>query len=335
MGDMISDGRGEAGGPARKPLLDVERQIALLKSKGVTFEACDERHAAEYLRLNNYLRTASYRALYPRQVDGDSPGAYVGLDFAALVALSRVDRRLREALLLAAVDVEHFAKVKVLNLATDHGEDGYGVVEGYWASLGHDRRNRVRRGLAARAASGEGHDTYTGDLIAHHGVEALPLQVLVEVLEFGPFLTLYKCCAERWDDPDMLQEHYVLKSVKAIRNAAAHGSCIVNGFAVGGEDAAFRTPELITRSLNESGMRNGHVRRAKMRNLRVAQITALLYSVSSLCPEGPSRSRHARRFAELRAYVRDCGLRDLSNDRVMSFFDFLWRLVDIWVPDGR
>lgn len=33
-------------------------------------------------------------------------------------------------------------------------------------------------------------------------------------LDFDTFLTSYKFCAERWEDAVMLQEHYVLKSVK-------------------------------------------------------------------------------------------------------------------------
>ena len=43
-----------------KPLLTVEEQIAHLKAKGVTFDFCTEKEAAEYLLGgNNYLRTAS------------------------------------------------------------------------------------------------------------------------------------------------------------------------------------------------------------------------------------------------------------------------------------
>lgn len=82
----------------RKPMLTIEQQIAHLKSKGVMFERCSEEDAARYLSSsNNYLRAASYRVLFPRQVDGPNVGAYVGLDFAHLVELSRIDRRLRAA----------------------------------------------------------------------------------------------------------------------------------------------------------------------------------------------------------------------------------------------
>lgn len=69
---------GNAGMRARKPMLSVGEQIEHLKSRGVRFELCSEDAAARYLeRANNYLRVAAYRKLYPRQVDGPSPGSYI------------------------------------------------------------------------------------------------------------------------------------------------------------------------------------------------------------------------------------------------------------------
>ena len=283
------------------------------------------------MHANNYLRTASYRKLFPRQVDGPHVGEYVNLDFEHLRVLSRIDRRLREALLLATADVEHFAKMKVLRLAEERGEDGYAVVEDFFASLGRDERRRMQGRLCHRGAEGEGHDMYTGDLIAHYSL-ALPLWVLVEVLEFGPFLTLYKFCANRWCDEDMLQEHYVLKSTKALRNACAHGSCLVNGFRAGGPRVDYRTNDLIGTSLSERGMKNGKTRRAKLRNLRIAQIAAALYAVDALCPRESTRERDTGRLDGVRGFYEQHRQLFRANDGIVSFFDFLWKLVDIWLP---
>ena len=55
---------------------------------------------------NNYLRAAAYRKLYDRYAEGPRKGEYVNLNFQNLVDPSAIDRRLREALLAAAVDVE-------------------------------------------------------------------------------------------------------------------------------------------------------------------------------------------------------------------------------------
>lgn len=213
-----------------KPTLTNMQQVAHLKSKGVRFDACSEEAAAEYLsRCNNYLRATSYRALFPRQVEGPDIGNYIGLDFAHLVALSHIDRCLRSALREVSADVEHFSKIKLLRLCEEHGEDGYEIVSEFLANLNHAERRRLVGMLERCACEGEGHDMYTGDLIMHYGVGGLSVWVLVEVLEFGPFLTLYKFAGERWGLEEMVQERYVLKSVKALRNAASHNSCIANG----------------------------------------------------------------------------------------------------------
>ena len=318
--------------PHGKPLLTVPEQIAHLKSKGITFDLCTESEAAEFLARNNYLRTASYRKLYEQRLDGNRVGTYIGLDFADLRDLSRIDRRLREALLLAAADVEHFAKVRLLNRAEAEGEDGYDIVQDFYESLNHSERNRIQGTLKMRGSNGERRDNYTGDLIAHYGVEGLPLWAMVEVMEFGHLLTMYKYCAERWGDPRMLQEHYVLKSVKALRNATAHGSCIVNGLTKKAERAAYVANALVAESMSEAGMPSSKTRRAKMRNLRVAQIAATLWAVRKFCPEETCQRRHALRFAELEAFIAETGVLSRAGDGIVSFFDFLKKLVDIWIP---
>lgn len=316
-----------------KSLKSARWLIEHMKAMGITFDLIEENDASEALRCNNYLRVSAYRNLYPRQVDGPNPGNYIGLDFADLVVLAKIDRRLREALLLAAIDVEHSAKVKVLNIAEEKGEDGHAIVRDFYESLNHEQRARIKSGLRARGDRGEGHDCYTGDLIAHYGVDSLPLWVLVEVLEFGPFLTLYKFCAERWNNERLRQEHYVLKSVKALRNACAHNSCIVNGFKDDAEQAGYATNGLILESMNERGLSNTKTRRSKMKNLRIMQIASLLYAISVFCETTAARKRCAERLSALRCFVESTALLERSNDGIVSFFKFLWRLVDIWVPE--
>ena len=101
--------------PRAKPLLSAAELVALLKSKGVTFNLCSEADAVTYLtETNNYLRAASYRKLFPTHLEGPRVGQYINLDFAYLIELSSVDRRLRETLLGIVIDVEHFAKIELL-----------------------------------------------------------------------------------------------------------------------------------------------------------------------------------------------------------------------------
>ena len=134
----------DSDGAAPKHFLTPEQQVAHLRARGVRFELCPEADATDYLRRgNNYLRTASYRKLYDRVLEGPRAGEYSNLDFAYLVDLSSIDRRLREAFRDLTIDVEHFARLRLLNRAGEEGEDGYAVVADYLASLPSDDRRRV------------------------------------------------------------------------------------------------------------------------------------------------------------------------------------------------
>lgn len=319
----------------RKPFLSPEELVASLKARGVAFGLCPEAEAAAYLRdSNNYLRCASYRVLFDRRPpaeQGGEPGGYVNLDFGHLCDLSSIDRQLREAFLQVCVDVEHFAKMHVLDRALGEGEDGYGIVAEYIADINHRERNRLSGSLAARAREGETHDEYTGDLIARH-LDDLPLWVFLEVVEFGSFVDFCRFCAERWGDADMAQEHYVLKSVKALRNACAHNSCIVNGFTPDSRRPMTAPHALVTDSLNAAGMANSKTRRSKLGNLRVMQMASALWALDRFCTSERARERNASRLEALRArFEASRRLYDRTNS-IASYFDFLWKLVDIWLP---
>ena len=101
--------------------------IALLKNnKGVLFNIVSEADAISYIKdVNNFLRTASYRKNYRT----NSSGKYIGLEFAYLQELSKIDMYLRNLITQMCIDVEHDLKVSLLaDLETNPNEDGYKIV---------------------------------------------------------------------------------------------------------------------------------------------------------------------------------------------------------------
>lgn len=330
----------DAGGPGEtesactsiiahaKPSLTVEEQIAHLKSQGITFELCDEQEAADYLaNANSYLRTRAYRVLYPRRPDG----TYIGLDFAALRGLASLDRQLRMAFLGTCIDAEHFAKVKVLRMAEERGEDGYAVVADFLASLNHRERSHLLDRLEARAAQSERHDEYVGDLIGHYFGD-MPAWVFLEALEFGNFATFYLFCARRWQDEGMRQEHYALKSTKALRNACAHNDVIVPGLTSRRERTDYQTNPLIAASLAAHGVRNTKSRRSKLSNLRMEQMASALFCLSSLCGREDTLTRDGGSLRAAQAACEGLGGLFPADGSLAAYFGFLWNLVDIWLP---
>lgn len=318
----------------RKPMLTASQQVEHLKAKGVKFELCSEKEAIDYLEhTNNYLRTASYRKLYPIKAEGPHAGEYIGLDFAALIALSSVDRVLRSALREICIDVEHFAHVELINRCMAHKEDGYKIIEDYFAYQRAKGNIGAASSLMSRSASGRNPDTYSGNLIAHYtdDLGRLSIWAFLEVIEFGRFADFWLFCARRWNDTKMFDEHYVLKSVKGLRNATCHNSCIVHGLTKRGERAGFEVRKLIATSMKEYGLKNTKSRRAKPSNLYLAQIAATLYADSEYCTRPSTKKRHIALMNQTKLSVETALPMRPADGSLGAYFDFLFKMVDIWI----
>lgn len=253
-----------------KPKLDPEGQIAFLRGKGVAFERMGEAGAMRYLSRESYLfATYAYRTLFPRRVGGAHDGEYANLDFCDLVDLERLDRELRAALLPLALDAEHLAKARVLDeVARRPDEDGHSIVRDYMASLSPSEHSR-----RAAEISRLQRDEYSGDLQRHYAAE-MPIWVLLELSSFGTVADVYRYCARRWDDAAMLDEHYMLKKTRDVRNACAHSAAIINGLGTNGH-VARPAPSELTIALREAGF-SKRSRSSRMRNPRLQQIATLL-----------------------------------------------------------
>ena len=308
-----------------KPMLTVEQQIAHMKAKGITFELVSEEEAAAYLTDRTYFfKLYAYRTLFERRVGGPRDGQYVGLDFGHLKLLASLDRTLRYALLPMTLDVEHFARVKLVREVTEReGEDGYSIVSDYLASLNHDDRRRRMGEISSFLR-----DTYSGDLARKYSLpDNMPLWVYLEMASFGSFVDLWLFCARRWTDPAMLDVHYQLRQSKLVRNACAHSSNVINGFARSSGD--IETNADVMQAIARTGISH-RVRTAKMSNPRLQQIATLLYLHAKSVPEGTAKARARNDIAQFSARMDDA-LEALSkNDAVRSSFTFLMKLFDKW-----
>ena len=304
-----------------KPLLTVEQQIAHMKGKGITFELCSEEEAAEHLRTKcQFFRVYAYRKLFEKRVGGPRDGQYVNLDFGHLKALSNLDRKLRDTLLSMALDIEHFAKVRLLAAAEDHGENGYAIMRAYQQSLPDDQRDYVNRELDRR----EG-DPYAGDLVRKYRGD-MPLWVFVEVVSFGAFQRLMRFCGVRWEDEEILRLHYLQKWVQSARNFAAHGALALNDLSQPPQ-RRWRAPDELTRALASFGIPK-RLRSKHLRSPRMAQICTLIHLYAQVAPEGLCRSEREAALADLFAYA-DEALADLpESNPAVSSLAFIRRLTD-------
>lgn len=283
-----------------KPMLTVERQIAHMRSKGIMFGLVSEEEATVYLREKcQFFRVYAYRKLFEKRVGGECGGRYVGLDFGHLRVLSNLDRKLRDALLPMALDLEHFAKVRLLSAAEDNGEDGYAVMRDYMASISEGQRSHLEGELDRRED-----DPYTGDVVRKYRQD-MPLWAFCEVVSFGAFLGVLRFCADRWDDRGLSDLHYHLKWVKSIRNASAHGSCMVNDLSES-PSRRWRAPDVVTRALASCGVPK-RLRAKRLGSPRMAQVCTLLYLYDRIVPEGTVKADRKRALADLFGYLHGEG----------------------------
>lgn len=262
----------------KKAWLTPREQVEHLLSKGVKFERWSEEDAEDYLRKNNsYFRLRSYRSNFAKRAGGERDGQYINLDFAMLVDLSVIDMCLRNELLPLTLDIEHFSKMSLLDVIEANGEDGYGIVQDFLASYAVQSGanpvvSEIERGLSS---------PYTRGLIQSHPDADYPVWEFFEVIPFGRFAHFVRFCGNRFGDGALLDRFYLLQSVKGLRNACAHNSCIINDMKSG--DATHCARAAVTKALGEIGV-GRDARRTKLSNERFQQIATTLFSTVILRP---------------------------------------------------
>lgn len=117
-----------------RPMMKISEMVSYLKTKNIKFELISEENAEKYLRdNNNYYNITSYKHNFEKyMVDGVFVNKYIDLDFAYLKDLAIIDHRVRLLFFKMIIDIEHYLKIKILNLIENiDAEDGYKIVNLY------------------------------------------------------------------------------------------------------------------------------------------------------------------------------------------------------------
>lgn len=266
-------------------LLTVEEQINHLASKGIQFLVCEQDEAKQYLHSKcNYFKLLSYFDLLivnpHKRLHPNRP------DFTQLQLLASIDQLLRHALLGITLDIEHSTKVLLLQELEKQQEDGYEIVNSYLENLEERDRNRIEGVITMNLKN-----PYSS-WIASKYAPPLPVWVFLELVSFGTLRDFIRFCAERWGNKQLKDLHYDLKRVKSLRNAAAHGSCIINRIA----DRQHRDDGRLSSNINQLLVETGisKERRKKwMKNPILREIVTALLLHNQLISDGDSRSRTA------------------------------------------
>ena len=118
-----------------RPMMKISELVPYLKKKNIKFEKISEQEAEDYLRNNNnYYNLTSYKhnfLKYPSPA-GEYEGLYQDLDFAYLKDMAIIDHRVRLLFFKIIIDIEHYLKIRILNLIENiEEENGYRAVNMY------------------------------------------------------------------------------------------------------------------------------------------------------------------------------------------------------------
>lgn len=201
----------------KKLKLTVEEQLQDMVDKNIQFELYSKEDATKFLKYNNYyFKLKSYARNYSINPKTKN---YYNLDFAYLVELSKLDIYIRKIILELSLDVEHYLKVRLMNdLCGNSKEDGYHIVKLFLQY--HPNAEANIQGKAEKYS-------FCSNLAENHLDEykepkKLALWNIVELISFGSFMELYEMYYQMY--PSFNYSDY-LKSIKFIRNAAAHNNC--------------------------------------------------------------------------------------------------------------
>ena len=306
-----------------KPMLNAEELVKHLESKGVKFELTSIQDARKYLEENNnYFKLVSYRKNFSKYEQGNNKGKYINLDFKMLEDLSIIDMRLRKTMLSIVLDLEHYAKVKLLSEVEKNTKDGYSLVEKYIISLKTKNEYDFLENELNKNISG----TYCGDLVAKYKGE-YPIWVFVEIISFGRFIKFYMFAANELQNKTMIDEAYLLKNVRELRNACAHNNCILNDLKA--RTSNYKTNYRILNEIANIGI-SKETRNKRMSNSRIQQIVTLLYLNKKITTSDGVLKHQTEKLQDLKSRIEHHIDYYSKNNLIQANFNFLNKIIDNW-----
>lgn len=310
-----------------KPMLTPSELIEHLETKGVKFELINREDAKKYLEENNnYFKLVSYRKNFPKYENGENYGKYIDLDFKMLIDLSIIDMRIRKTMLSIVLDVEHYAKVKLLSKIENGSKDGYTIVEEYIQDLKSKNEYAYLESELNKNKIG----TYCGDLVTKYD-EEYPIWVFVEIIPFGRLIKFYRFIAEKLKDKKMINESYMLMDVRELRNACAHNNCIINDLKSG--TSKYPANYIVLNEIAKIGI-SKKVRDNKLSNTRIKQLITLLYLNKNIVTSEGVLNHQAKSLNELKGRIEHHIDYYDKNELIQTSLKFLNKIIDIWYTNG-
>lgn len=270
--------------------LSIDEQIADFERKNVKFNIYSSEDAKKYLKYNSYyFKLKSYAHNYEKYQKVDMRNMYVNLDFAYLVELSSLDMHFRRLIIGMCLDLEHVLKTRLIyDITNNPNEDGYGIIRKYvdgrydiLSSMYSNIDNSANSELIKKIKENE---------------DNIPAWKFVEVLSFGRFIELYELYYDTYGGKSYAN---LLGSIKFLRNAAAHNTCLLNTVRRPYSITVKKSMEIMNALADSKKFTTSY--KTKMQNPVIHDFVVLLFVYFDILNTGANRS------------MRDQGIEDLDE----------------------
>ena len=263
-----------------RPMMKISEMVPYLKQKNIKFKIMSEESAEKYLKdNNNYFNVTAYKHNFERYfIDGEFVDKFIDLDFAYLKDMSIIDHRVRLVLFKMIIDIEHYLKVRILNLIENiDDEDGYRIINMYLEKDFNDEifPKKLHSNIFKKVGS-EYYNNNFSKYIIHKNkkLENLPVCQFLEIITFGELVNFYEFFSKEYNLKYEVRNVFILREVGKLRNAVAHNSCVLSDLDK--KDNQYKPDHRIIEFLTKCGI-NKEARNLKLSNSRIRQITYTLY----------------------------------------------------------
>lgn len=301
--------------------LNIEEQIVEFKKKNIKFENYTEEDARKFLTYNNYFfKLKAYAHNYVKYSIVTRQHEYVNLDFAYMVELSALDMYLRKWIVSVCLDVEHILKTRLMNDITNNkNEDGYEIVREYVKQYGYTVLSNLYRNIDKSA---------TSELIKkfQEDESKIPVWSFIETLSFGKFIELYDLYYGIYGRRSYSS---FLGSIKFLRNAAAHNTCLLNSLRKPYSVKIYKNMDIMDCLSKAKKFKTSY--KSKMENPVVHDFVVLLFVYWDILNTASNRHMREKGFEDLKDlfYVKMKRKREyfMKNDVLMENYEFICEVI--------
>ncbi|MEG2200952.1 MAG: Abi family protein [Raoultibacter sp.] len=178
----------------------------------------------------------------------------------------------------------------------------------------------------AKSIRGLSSSKYSGGIVRKHQDSVMPYWCMLELISFGPLISLYKQCFKKdglindEDEARVCKDiKNMLRQVQSLRNAAAHGDSLLNTLSSYSSSSSLKG---IRRKMIERGMTNEIANRVA--SVPVAlEFTSILMCYEILVPDSDNRQKAVCRLSDLATEMQENKSWFEKCYPIKSFLDYM------------